>query len=110
TLHPSGSDAYELALVAQDGRRASLRRRALAQVSVSGATAPKHIVPELVSLLFFDPERVQPHVAASPPPRDAHPDRPPGQRAVNGAGWSSLAAGGALLSAGIAVGIASRDD
>lgn len=113
TLQQSGPDAYDLALFAQNGRDASVRRRALAQVSSAGVTSPVQIVPELVGLLLLDTERTQPRVAAPSPPKEARADvadAPRAQRAVNVIGWSSLAVGAALLSAGIAVGVAAEDD
>lgn len=112
TREPSGR--IYLTLIAHDGPSAIITRRAVAEIAKSGTQAAERVVPLLVERLY--PGRV---VAAPPPqsrelpapalaPRPARDDRGPSPAKV--IGWSSAAAGGALLAAGVVVGTLARSD
>lgn len=112
TREPSGR--IYLTLIAHDGPSAIITRRAVAEIAKSGTQAAERVVPLLVERLY--PGRVS---AASPAEARALPapvlsSRPAGDDSgpspAKVIGWSSAAAGGALLAAGVVVGALGHSD
>jgi hypothetical protein len=108
TLVRESSGAYQLGLLAQSRAADVPARRALATLSVAEQRAPEGVVAKLVTLIF------PPHApsgASPPPPRIPERDQGDGEsRALRVLGWSSLAASAGLVTAGVALGVASRHD
>jgi hypothetical protein len=103
-----------LTLVAHDGPIAIVTRRAVAELSTRGDQTPDKVVPLLVERLYpretHVPSAATPRVL--PKPRFVDDDQATRRRASPAkiVGWTSAAAGGALLAAGVVVGALARND
>jgi hypothetical protein len=105
-----------LTLVAHDGSGAIVTRRAVAEVSATGRQTPQQVVPLLVDRLYPESKEAQPLAQTSVLPRPrAEPSRttqtlPKERSPAKIVGWSSLAAGSAMVAAGAVMGALSRRD